>query len=210
MNKDGKKTGIFKSLDGKEYTVAGFTRMMAVRIEEAVRTNWELKEKRPLPERPTYSVDGENAFGGEEIVYYHTKDTIETEEEKKEWADYIALQDEFENRVYTQMMYAAMNCVEIPMETLKEYAIQHKRDTGIALPSPEEYEARVKRIYVEHIVLCDSTDEMMRLLSEAMKISGMISDEEAKNALESFRNQTTEQDSEPAERPDTSESAGNS
>jgi len=205
-----KKTGTFKTLDGKKFTITGFTRMMAVRVEDAVKTSWELKEKRPLPERPTYAVSGEDSFGGDEIIYYHTEDTLETEEEKKEWADYEKLRDEFDQRVWKQMMYEAINCVSVPMEQLKQYVHKHKIDTGLALPDPEKYEARVKRIFVEHIVLCDDTDEMMRLLTETMRVAGVISDSEAEKAMDSFRDQQIEQSSEPTPRQDTPEAAGDS
>jgi hypothetical protein len=205
-----KKTGTFKSLDGKKFTITGFTRMMAIRVEEAVKTSWELEEKRPLPKRPTYSVSDDESFGGEEIVYYHTEDTLETEEEKKEWAQYQRLQDELNTEIWKQMMYQAMNCVQVPMEDLKQYSLQYRKDTGLHLPNPEENEARVKRLYVEHIVLCDSTDEMMRLLTETMQVAGVISDTEASAAMESFRGSQTEQDSEPAERQDSDKPTDNS
>lgn len=196
---DKKKTGTFVSLDGKKYTISGFTRMMAVRVEESVRASWELEEKRPLPERPTYSVSGDSSFGGEDIIYYHTKETLETEEEKKAWEEYENASNELNNRIWKQMIYVAMNCVEVPMKELKRYVAQESRDSGLRLPDPEVYTARVKRIYVEHIVLCDSTDEMMRLLTETMKVAGVISDTEASSALESFRNQEVEQGGESAE-----------
>jgi hypothetical protein len=205
-----KKTGTFTGLDGKKYTITGFTRMMAVRVEEAVKTSWELEEKRPLPERPTYKVSGDDSFGGEDIVYFHTKETLETEEEKKAWEEYERTQEELNSRIWRQMIHESMDCVQVPMEDLKQYVIDQRKKTGLRLPNPEEYESRVKRIYVEHIVLCDSTDEMMRLLTETMKVAGVISDEEAGNALESFRNQKTEQVSEPAERQDSSESDSDS
>lgn len=207
---DKKKTGKFVSLDGKKYTISGFTRMMAVRVEESVRASWELEEKRPLPERPTYSVSGEDSFGGEEIVYYHTKETLETEEELKAWEEYEKASNELNNRIWKQMIYVAMNCVEVPIDVLKKYVAQENRDSGLKLPDPEVYTARVKRIYVEHIVLCDSTDEMMRLLTETMKVAGVISDAEASTALESFRDQETEQISKPAKRQDSSEPTGDS
>ena len=108
------------------------------------------------------------------------------------------------------MMYQAMNCVQVPLEDLKEYARQYRKDTGLSLPNPEENEARVKRIYVEHIVLCDSTDEMMRLLTETMQVAGVISDEEASAAMSSFRGIQAEQDSDPAARQDTDKPVSNS
>jgi hypothetical protein len=208
MNK--KKTGTFTSLDGKKHTITGFTRMMAVRVEEAVKTSWELEEKRALPERPTYKVSGDDSFGGEDIVYYHTKETLETEEEIQAWEEYERTQNELNSRIWRQMIHESMDCVQVPLENLKEYVIEQRKKTGLRLPNPEEYESRVKRIYVEHIVLCDSTEEMMRLLTETMKVAGVISDEEAGNALESFRNQKEEQSGESAKRQDSSESAGNS
>lgn len=207
---DGKKTGTFVTLNGEKFTITGFTRMMAVRIEDSFKTSWELEKKRPLPERPTYTVSGDDAFGGDKIVYYHTPDTLETDEEKKAWADYEALQEEYDQGLWKQMMYAAMNCVVVPMEQLKEYVRNHKRDTGLALPNPEEYEARVKRIFVEHIVLSDKTDEMMRLLTAAMEVAGVINDEEAAQAMESFQDQKAEQSSEPAAQPDSVEPTGDS
>lgn len=205
-----KKKGTFTTLDGEEYVITGFTRMMMLRVEEAVRTAWELEEKRPLPKRPTYSVKGDDAFGEEEIVYYHTKDTLETDEEKEAWEKYEKAQEELDTRVWKHMMYEAMNCVQVPMEELKKYVVKYKQDTGLVLPSPETSETRVKRLYVEHKVLCDSTDEMMRLLTESMQVAGVISNEEASKAMESFRNQEAEQSSEPTQRPDSSEEAGNS
>ena len=209
MTKD-KKTGTFKTLDGEKYTITGFTRLMAARVEDSVKTSWELEEKRPLPKRPTYTTAGDDAFGGEEIVFYHTPDTLETDEEKKAWEEYEKLQDELDQETWKQMMYAALNCVVVPMEELKKYVRQHKIDTGLSLPDPEEYEVRVKRIFVEHIVLCDNTDEMMRLLTEAMQVAGIISDSQADKAMESFRNQKVEQGSESAKRQDTSEATGDS
>lgn len=205
-----KKTGTFTSLDGKDFTITGFTRMMAVRVEEAVRTSWELEEKRPLPERPTYTISGDDTFGNEEIVYYHTKDTLESEEEIQAWEEYEKAQEELNSRIWKQMIHESMDCVQVPMEQLKQYVLDERKKSGIKLPNPEEYESRVKRIFVEHIVLCDSTEEMMRLLTETMKVAGVISDEEAGNALESFRNQEAEQSGEPTERQDSSESSGNS
>jgi hypothetical protein len=200
---EGKKKGTFKTLKGEKYTITGFTRMMAIRVEEAVKTSWELEEKRPLPKRPTYTIAGDDAFGSEEIVYYHTEDTLETDEEKKAWANYIDIQQELDARVWKQMMYEAMNCVVVPMDKLKEYVTRQRIDSGLSLPDPEKYENRVKRVFVEHIVLCDDTDEMVRLLTETMKIAGVINEGEAEKAMDSFRNQTTKQDSEPAARPDT-------
>ena len=232
-----KKTGTFKSLDGKKYKITGFTRMMAIRVEEAVKTNWELNEKRPLPKQPTYKLSGEDVFGEEEVVFYHTEDTLYkpltkeqkesleknpaleikrefldevSEEEKKAWLQYQDAKRELDNRVWKQMMYEAMNCVQVPMKDLKEFVAKKRRDTGLALPNPEEYEARVKRIYVEEIVLCDDTDEMMRLLTETMQAAGVISEGEAKKALESFRGQEVEQSGESAKRSDTAEQAGDS
>jgi len=205
---DGKKTGTFIALDGRKYTITGFTRMMMLRVEESVKTAWELEEHRPLPQRPTYKA--EDAFGGEEIIYYHTKDTLETDEEKAAWAKYEQEQDELETRVWQHMMYEALNCVIVPLEDLKQYVHRQKIDTGLLLPDPEKYETRVKRLYVEHVVLCDNTDEMMRLLAETMKVAGVISGEEVKQAMKSFRDQKTEQDSEPAQRPDSAEQAGDS
>lgn len=205
-----KKEGKFVTLSGEEFTVTGFTRIMAVRVEDAVKTEWELKEGRPLPKRPTYSVEGDDVFGGEKVIYYHTEDTLETDEEKKAWVAYKTAQDELNKRIWKQMIYEAMNCVEVPMERLEEYVKRHKIDTGIELPDPKDFTIRVKRIFVEHVVLCDNTDEMMRLLTEAMKIAGVISDAEAGVALESFRNQEVEQGSESAERPDSTEPVGDS
>lgn len=207
---DKRKTGTFTSLDGEKYTITGFTRMMAVRVEEAVKTSWELEEKRALPERPTYKVEGDDSFGGEDIVYYHTKDTLETEEEIQAWEEYERTQDELNNRIWRQMIHESMDCVQVPMEDLKEYVVEQRKKTGLRLPNPEEYESRVKRIYVEHIVLCDSTDEMMRLLTETMKVAGVISDEEAGNALESFRDQKEEQSGKPAKRQDSAKPTGDS
>lgn len=205
-----KKTGTFTSLEGKEFTITGFTRMMAIRVEEAVKTAWELEEKRPLPKRPTYSVSANDALGNEEVIYYHTEDTLETEEEKKAWQQYKDLQSELDTRIWKQMMYQAMDCVVVPMEDLKEYVRKYRQDTGLYLPNPEEYESRVKRIYVEHVVLCDSTDEMMRLLTETMQVAGVINDTEASAAMESFRDSQIEQSGEPSKRQDTPEPTGDS
>jgi cell fate (sporulation/competence/biofilm development) regulator YlbF (YheA/YmcA/DUF963 family) len=205
-----KKTGTFKTLEGEKFKITGFTRMMAIRVEEAVKTAWELEEKRPLPKRPTYTVPSDDAFGSEEIVYYHTEDTLETDEEKKAWEEYQNLQDELNTRVWKQMMYQAMNCVVVPMDVLKQYVRKYRQDTGLSLPNPEEHESRVKRIFVEHVVLCDSTDEMMRLLTETMQVAGVINDEEASAAIKSFRDSQTEQDSEPPKRQDASEPTGDS
>jgi len=205
-----KKTGTFVNLEGDKFTITGFTRMMAIRVEEAVKTAWELEEKRPLPKRPTYTVPDEDAFGNDEIVYYHTEDTLETEEEKKAWEQYKNLQDELNTRVWKQMMYQAMNCVDVPLDDLKDYVRKYRQDSGLYLGNPEEHESRIKRIYVEHIVLCDSTDEMMRLLTETMQVAGVISDSEASAAMESFRDSQTEQDSEPTKRQDTPEPDSNS
>lgn len=205
-----KKTGTFVSLEGEKFTITGFTRMMAIRVEEAVKTAWELEEKRPLPKRPTYTVPDDDAFGNEEIVYYHTEDTLETEEEKKAWKQYQDLQDELNTRVWKQMMYQAMDCVAVPVKKLKEYVMKYKQDTGLYLGNPENHESRIKRIFVEHIVLCDSTDEMMRLLTETMQTAGVISDTEASAAMESFRDSQVEQDSEPAEQQDAPEPTGDS
>lgn len=223
-----KKTGTFISIDGKKFKITGFTRMMAIRVEEAVHTSWELEEKRPLPKRPTYKLEGEDVFGGDEVVYYHTEETLYepqsdedkgkprkylaeiTDEEKKAWENYQQTKNELSARVWKQMMYEAMNCVVVPMKDLQEYVAKKKRDTGIFLPDPQEYEARVKRIYVEEVVLCDDTDEMMRLLTETMRVAGVINDEEAAKAMESFLDQKTEQDGEPAKRPDTTEPVSNS
>jgi hypothetical protein len=205
-----KKTGTFKTLEGEKFKITGFTRMMAIRVEEAVKTAWELEEKRPLPKRPTYTVPSDDAFGNEEIVYYHTEDTLETDEEKKAWEQYQSLQDELNTRVWKQMMYQAMDCVIVPIEQLQKYVRKYRQNTGLSLPNPEEHESRVKRIFVEHVVLCDSTDEMMRLLTETMQVAGVISDEEAGAAMKSFRNSQTEQDSEPAKRQDAPEPTGDS
>lgn len=220
-----KKTGTFKTLDGKEFKIFGFTRMMAIRVEDAVKTSWELEEKRPLPKRPTYKLEGDDVFGGEEVVFYHTEDTLfepaeegkkrkylpeVTKEEKLAWENYQSAKSELDTRVWKQMMYEAMNCVDVPMKKLKDYVLSKKRDTGMSLPNPEEYTARVKRLFVEEVVLCDDTDEMMRLLTETMRVAGVINDEEAEKALESFRNQEVAQGSEPTGRQDTAEPTGDS
>ncbi len=205
-----KKKGTFTTIDGEKYTITGLTRMMIDRVSESVKMSWELEEKRPLPKRPTYTVSGEDVLGGEDAVYYHTKDTLETDEDIEAWAKYEAEQSELDARVYKQMMYQAFNCVEVPIEELKRYVVDQRDNHGIALPDPEKYMARVKRVFVEDKVIHNSEEEMMRLFSESLRVAGVIQDEEAAVALESFRDTQAEQSSEPAERQDTSESDSNS
>lgn len=205
-----KKTGTFTTLDGKKYVLTGLTRMMIDRVSEAVKMSWELEEKRPLPKRPTYKVSGEDVFGGEDAVYYHTEETLETEEDRDAWAKYKAEQGELDARTYKQMMYLAFNCVEVPLEELQKYVAEQRNDHGIALPDPKIYGARVKRVFVEDRVIHGSEDEMMRLFSETMRIAGVIQDEEAAQALESFRDTQAEQSGESTERQNTTGEDSNS
>lgn len=198
-----KKTGTFTTLDGKKYTITGLTRMMIDRVSEAIKLSWELEEKRPLPKRPTYVVSGEDVFGGENAVYYHTEDTLETDEDKDAWAKYKSEQSELDARIYKQMMYEAFNCVDVPMRKLQEYVVDQRNNHSINLPDPQKYMARVKRLYVEDRVIHGSEDEMMRLFSEALQVAGVIEDGEAAVAMKSFRDTQDEQGSEPAERQDT-------
>lgn len=207
MNTKGKKTGKFKAIDGKSYTIIGLTRMMMDRVSESVKASWEIVENRPLPKRPTYEDEG---LGGEKVIYYHTPDTLETEEEKKAWEEYESAQKELDARTWKQMMYEAMNCVVVPMKDLKAYASEQEKRRGVAMPDPEKYEERVKRIYVTENILFDDTDEMMRLLTETMRVAGVISNEEAANAMQSFRNSQAEPGGESTKRQDTAESAGDS
>jgi hypothetical protein len=205
-----KKSGTFTTLNGDKYTITGLTRMMIDRVSESVKMSWELEDKRPLPQRPTYVVSGEDVFGGEDAVYYHTEETLETDEDKDAWAKYKSEQSELDARIYKQMMYASFNCVEVPLEELQRYVRDQRDNHGLSLPDPKKYGARVKRVFVEDNVICNDETEMMRLFSEALKVAGVIQDEEAAVAMESFRDSQVKQEREPAPRQDSSEPTGDS
>lgn len=130
------------------------------------------------PEPPKYKI---TAAGGDEIWEPHTPDTLETEEDKKLYANYLSQLSAAETIINERMFKAvAMKGVEVELPEDTSW-IDMQRFLGVIIPDDP---LELKFLYVQTEVI-GNTDDMMEITQLVMQETG-VSEEALVEARKSF------------------------
>ena len=139
----------------------------------------ELDKQVPMPEPPTYE---RTLLGGETEVIAHTKDSVETEEEKLAWAEYEMKLAIARSELFMKKARAIVKkCVDVEMPKDEAWIIAQQED-GINVP---EDPSEKKRHYIKTECIASESD-IFFVVEAARKLSRFDAEDYAK-ALDFFR-----------------------
>ncbi len=210
---DGKKAGVFKASDGKEYSIIGMTLMELQTISEEVEAEW-LKMGYPLPKPPMQRLAPQFGDPSQYFLVPYTETTIEegTEYEKKLWNAYQEMEGEFNKLSAKRMLLAIVSRIVVGQEDLEKFLEERKKLTNTSLKLPED-EFAVRKLYVEVNIIGAHTESEMtgsisQILAQSLKVAGVITDNEVDKIIGLFRNPRQESESESKGSADTREAQG--
>lgn len=210
---DGKKAGVFKASDGKEYSIIGMTLMELQTISEEVEAEW-LKMGYPLPKPPMQRLAPQFGDPSQYFLVPYTETTIEegTDYEKKLWNAYQEMEGEFNKLSAKRMLLAIVSRIVVGQEDLEKFLEERKKLTGTTLKLPED-EFAVRKLYVEVNIIGAHTESEMtgsisQILAQSLKAAGVITDNEVDKIIGLFRNSRQESESESKGSADTREAQG--
>lgn len=210
---DGKKSGVYKAPDGKQYPVIGMTLMELQTINDEVESEW-LKMGYPIPKPPMQKLAPQFGDPNQFFMQPFTEDTIEegTDYEKKLWKAYRSQAEEFNKLSAKRMLLSIVSRVIVSDEDLAQFLKERQELTGCALKLPEDKFA-VKKLYVEVNVIGAHTESEMttsisNILAQSLKAAGVINEEEVDKIIGLFRNKGQETEPDIAEPDDTGASPG--
>lgn len=210
---DGKKAGVFKASDGKEYSIIGMTLMELQTISEEVEAEW-LKMGYPLPKPPMQRLAPQFGDPSQYFLVPYTETTIEegTDYEKKLWNAYQEMEGEFNKLSAKRMLLAIVSRIVVGQEDLEKFLEERKKLTGTTLKLPED-EFAVRKLYVEVNIIGAHTESEMtgsisQILAQSLKAAGVITDNEVDKIIGLFRNPRQESESESKGSADTREAQG--
>lgn len=182
-------TGKFVNTSGESFAIKGISPLILEKIRAAVQEEWKAagKEIGPAPEPPTYEVT--DAAGDQHQVKHDAKSAEENDETKAAWAayqgklaDWQLLVDLQESEINKRILRAITLCVIVDKSA---YAQWIEEQEFIGVPVPETPAARLSAYVETHVI--SSTDDVFKLMTAVMKVSGMADDQVAEAAERSFR-----------------------
>lgn len=186
--------GTYKNVSGETFKIRGVSPMAIEYLKEEARKEWESISNKPLPSRPTYTVE---TAAKETETYYHSKDTLETEEDKKNWVEWEESQKEVNKLYNLKLIKMCALCIEVDPQKLKEWE-EEQAFLGVTIPKNA---LEKKYRYVETRAITSKVD-VIKLISAVFAITGIASEEDIRKAEKSFLDKVERQKS---GEPDTSE-----
>lgn len=168
----------FTNSAGRVFPVHGISPLLPDLIRAAVTKEWT-GAGRALPAVPTYAV---KTASGEMEVYEHTEKSLSTDEERAVWAAYQAAEQEFESAVNERIMRACFLAVDANPRADEEWRAEQAA-LGIALP---ETSIDLRLMYVQTEVI-KGLDDLLRLQSAVLMVSGIMDEEQATAAEAAFQ-----------------------
>jgi len=164
------KSRVFEASSGLKVILTGLPPLTPNRLNSAIE----------YPQKPTYQI--ETATGDVE-TYEHDLTTLQNDEDKKAWADYLEAQDAAETLLTEKLLYAVLlECV-----TLQDYDDRfarwkkNQKFMGIDLSEDEDE----NKFYFMQTEVFHDADDIGEILTIVMSLTG-VSVEDLAEARNSF------------------------
>jgi hypothetical protein len=163
----------YTASSGLEVILTGLPPLVPQRIDASIE----------YPNKPTYEVE---TASGDIEVFEHDETSLESDEDKQEWADYEDAQNEAETELTEKLLYAVLlECVEPKnAETYEELLLDWKRKQRLMGIDISEDEEENKFYFMQTEVFHDA-DDIGEVLTIVMSLTG-VSVEDLASARDSF------------------------
>jgi hypothetical protein len=132
------------------------------------------------PKKPTYEIP---TASGDVETYEHDETTLQSDEDRKAWADYLEAQEEAETELTEKLLYAVLlECVEL--KDFEDRFTSWKRKQGLLKIPLAEDEEENKFYFMQTEVFHDS-DDIGEILTIVMGLTG-VSVEDLTSVRDSF------------------------
>lgn len=139
----------------------------------------KIRQQIDWPQPPTYDVE---VLGGAKETIYHTADSIETDEEKAQWAEFERKRDAANLEFFKKRSYAiTRRCILVDLPEDNAWITLQQQD-GITVP--EDPELR-RQHYIETEVIGNDTD--LFFITNAVQRLARFDEEDYRQAMEFFR-----------------------
>ncbi len=175
----------YTASSGLDVILTGLPPLVPQRIDASIE----------YPSKPTYDVE---TASGEIETYEHDKESLTTDEDEQEWADYLDAQSDAETELTEKLLYAVLlECVEI--KDAKKYEAQfeewkQKQELmGIAIAKTEDEDDEIanekanreNKFYFMQTEVFRDSDDIGEVLTIVMSLTG-VSVEDLVEARDSF------------------------
>jgi len=160
----------YTTTSGLRVILTGLPPLVPQRIDSSIE----------YPKKPTYEVP---LATGDVEVYEHDEDTLQTDEDRQAWADYLEAQEDAETELTEKLLYAVLvECVELT--TYEDmFAAWKKRQFLIGIPLSDDEDIN-KFNFMQTDVFRDA-DDIGEILTIVMSLTG-VSMEDLAEARNSF------------------------
>lgn len=154
--------------------------LLREKIEASLEKEW------PRPEPPTYTI---KTTAGVEETHPHDETTLETEEDKADWAAYKQENNEWDEENSRRMLRAIqLQCIKLTNQDDTEW-IERQEFLGIDVPE-NKFERHLHYIETEVI---GNEDDIMACMTIPMQLAANASDEDMAAAEKLFRDAVAEE-----------------
>ncbi len=175
----------YTASSGLDVILTGLPPLVPQRIDASIE----------YPSKPTYDVE---TASGEIETYEHDKESLTTDEDEQEWADYLDAQSDAETELTEKLLYAVLlECVEI--KDYKAFTAQfeewkQKQELmGIAIAKSKDEDdeiakkkaERENKFYFMQTEVFRDSDDIGEILTIVMSLTG-VSVEDLVEARDSF------------------------
>lgn len=171
----------YTASSGLEVILTGLPPLVPQRIDSSIEH----------PEKPTYKVE---TASGDIEVFEHDETTLESDEDKEAWADYLQAESNSETELTEKLLYAVLlECVELENYDTAFAGWKHKQKLmGISIAEGEEgddesqAEAELEnKFYFMQTEVFHEQDDIGEILTIVMSLTG-VSVEDLAEARDSF------------------------
>lgn len=161
----------YTTSSGLKVTLTGLPPLVPQRIDSSI----------DHPSKPTYEV---TTASGDIEIFEHDEDTLESDEEKQAWSDYLEAVSVAETELTEKLLYAVLlECVKLPEDVEEEFGSwkTKQRLMGIQV-TEDEYE---NKFYFMQTEVFHDQDDIGEILTIVMSLTG-VSVEDLAEARDSF------------------------
>lgn len=155
---------------GLEVTLAGLPPLVPQRIDSSIE----------YPNKPTYDV---TTVSGDIETFEHDLDSLESDEDKQAWTDYLEGMNDAETELTEKLLYAVLlECVEIT-EYEEEFDAWKKKQKLMGIQIAEDDDEN--KFYFMQTEVFHDQDDIGEILTIVMSLTG-VSVEDLAEARDSF------------------------
>ena len=169
-NEGRERSRPYLTTSGLDVVLTGLPPMVPRRIDSSIK----------YPDKPTYEV---TTAAGDVETYEHDETTLQSDDDKKAWANYLEAQEEAETELTEKLVYAVLvECVT--MRNYEDRFATWKQKQGFIGIELSEDEERNKFDFMQTEVFHDA-DDIGEILTIVMSLTG-VSVEDLAEARNSF------------------------